>query len=170
LRHFKAVEDQIDGTDHARPLAKKGQKAGKALAEHLAAQNFQVDRVFCSTAQRTRESYDLLAPALGKAAVAYRDRLYLVDASDLLDFVQSLPDIAQSVMVIGHNPTFQTTALALAKGAAAGHTEDLAALKEKFPTGALCTLVFDIGHWKQVKAGSGTLTGFIRPRDLSSED
>ena len=54
LRHFKAVEDQIDGTDHARPLAKKGQKAGKALAEHLAAQNFQVDRVFCSTAQRTR--------------------------------------------------------------------------------------------------------------------
>jgi phosphohistidine phosphatase len=168
LRHAKAVEDQVDGTDHARPLAKRGIKAMEVLAEHLSAAKFTVDRVFCSTAQRTRETCELIAPALGKTTVAYRDRLYLVDTADLMDFIQSLPDAAASVMIVGHNPTFHTTALALAKGAAGGHGEDMTALKEKFPTGALCTLQFDVDHWRQVKARSGMLTGFIRPKDLSN--
>jgi len=169
LRHAKAVEDQIDGTDHARPLAKRGQKAGKALAEHLAATGFKVDRVFCSTAQRTRETYELIAPALGKTPVAYRDRLYLVDAGDLMDFIQGLPDIAGSVLVIGHNPTFHTAALALAKGVARGRSEEMTALKDKFPTGALCSLEFDVAHWRQIKAGSGILIGFLRPKDLPED-
>lgn len=169
LRHAKAVEDQIDGTDHARPLAKRGQKAMKALAEHLAESGFKVDRVFCSTALRTRETYDLLAPALGKAGIAYRDRLYLVDAADLLDFIQSLPDAADSVMIIGHNPTFHTTSLALAKSAAHGQSDAMMALKEKFPTGALCSLEFDARHWRDVKAGSGILTGFLRPKDINTD-
>jgi phosphohistidine phosphatase len=167
LRHAKAVEDQVDGTDHARPLAKRGIKAMEVLAKHLATAPFKVDRVFCSTAQRTRETCDLIAPTLGKATIAYRDRLYLVDAADLMDFIQSLPDAAASVMIIGHNPTFHTTSLALAKGATRGHAEEMTALKEKFPTGALCSLQFDVDHWRQVKAGSGTLTLFLRPKDLS---
>ena len=170
LRHAKAVEDESDGTDHARPLAKRGIKAAKALAEHLAGTDFAVDRVFCSTALRTRETYDLVAPALNKASVAFRDRLYLVDAGDFMDFVQSLPDAAGSVMVIGHNPTFHTAALALAKGAARGHSGEMAALKEKFATGALCSLEFDIAHWRQVKPGSGTLLRFLRPRDLGGDE
>ena len=169
LRHAKAVEDQIDGTDHARPLAKRGIKAGKALASRLAEMNFAVDKVFCSTAQRTRETYELIAPALGRATVAYRDRLYLVDASDFMEFVQGLPDAAAAVMMIGHNPTFHTAALALAKSAARGHSDDMVALKEKFPTGTLCSLQFDVDHWRQVKAGSGVLTAFIRPRDIDTD-
>jgi len=167
LRHAKAVEDQVDGTDHARPLAKRGIKAMESLAEHLSTTKFKVDRVFCSSAQRTRETCELIAPALGKATIAYRDRLYLVDATDLLDFIQSLPDAAAAVLVIGHNPTFHTTSLALTKGTTRDHGEEMMALKEKFPTGALCSLQFDVKHWRQVKAGSGMLTGFLRPKDLS---
>ncbi|MBY0511253.1 MAG: histidine phosphatase family protein, partial [Rhodospirillaceae bacterium] len=132
LRHAKAVEDQVDGTDHARPLAKRGIKAMEVLAEYLGAAKFKVDRVFCSSAQRTRETCALIAPALGKANIAYRDRLYLVDAADLMDFIQTLPDNAASVLIIGHNPTFHTTALALAKGAMRGHGDEMSALKEKF--------------------------------------
>jgi phosphohistidine phosphatase len=168
LRHAKAVEDQVDGTDHARPLAKRGIKAMEGLAEHLTAAKFKVDRVFCSSAQRTRETCELIAPALGKANIVYRDRLYLVDAADLMDFIQSLPDNADAVMLIGHNPTFHTTGLTLTKGAARGHGDELTALKEKFPTGALCSLEFDVEHWRQVKAATGMLTGFLRPKDLDA--
>jgi phosphohistidine phosphatase len=169
LRHAKAVEDNLNGTDHARPLAKRGIAAAKALAQHLEDGGFAVDRVFCSTAKRTRETYELVAPALKGASIAYRDRLYLVAGGDLLDFIHGLPDMAESVMLIGHNPTFHNIALALAKNAARGHADELATLKEKFPTGALCSLNFDIAHWRQVKAGNGTLTAFIRPRDLEGE-
>ena len=169
LRHAKAVEDNPDGTDHARPLAKRGIAAAKVLAQHIKDSAFTVDRVFCSTSKRTRETYELLAPALQGASIAYRDRLYLVAAGDLLDFIQGLPDMADSVMLIGHNPGFHNVALMLAKNAARGHADELAVLKEKFPTGALCSLNFDIAHWRQVKAGTGTLTAFIRPRDLDSD-
>jgi phosphohistidine phosphatase len=86
-----------------------------------------------------------------------------------MDFVQSLPDAANAVMIIGHNPTFHSAAIALAKSAAPGKGDDLQTVKEKFPTGALCSIAFDVPQWKQVKAGSGTLTGFVRPRDLSDD-
>ena len=169
LRHAKAVEDNPDGTDHARPLAKRGIAAAKVLAQYLKDSAFAVDRVFCSTSKRTRETYEILAPALKGASIAYRDRLYLVATGDLLDFVQGLPDMADSVLLIGHNPTFHNLALMLAKSAARGHAEEITALREKFPTGALCSLNFDVAHWRQVKAGSGTLTAFVRPRDLDGE-
>ena len=169
LRHAKAAEDSADGTDHARPLAKRGIKAAKALASYLAEADIHVDRVFCSTALRTRETVDLISQALPGAAVAYRDRLYLIAANDLMEFIQSLPDTADSVMIIGHNPAFHTTALALARAAAPGHSGDLTMLKEKYPTGALCSLQFDVTRWRQVKLGCGTLIAFVRPGDLERE-
>lgn len=169
LRHAKAVEGSPDETDHARPLAKRGVAAVGALAQHLKDSAFTVDRVFSSTSKRTRETYELLAPVLDGASIAYRDRLYLVDASDLVDFIQGLPDAAASVMLIGHNPTFHNVALTLTKGAARGHAEELTALREKFPTCAMCSLDFDVAHWRQIKAGGGILTSFLRPRDLDSD-
>ncbi len=169
LRHAKTIDGLLHGTDHARFLTPRGVGAAKALAEHLTATNFAVDRVFCSTARRARETYELLAPALHGAAVAFRDRLYLVEASDLLEFIHGLPDKAESVLIIGHNPGLHRIAVDLCKGAVDGKAEDLTALKEKFPTGALCSLQFDIAQWRNVEAGSGTLTGFLRPKTLTGE-
>lgn len=169
LRHAKAALEHHDGRDHERPLAKRGIGAARALAQHLQNTGFAVDRVFCSTARRTRETCEAIAPALTGASIAYRDLLYLVDTTDLMEFIQSLPDAADGVMIIGHNPTFHNLAVSLTKRAARGHTDELAAMKEKFSTGALCSLAFDVSRWRQVKAGSGTLAGFLRPRDLEGD-
>jgi len=169
LRHAKTIEGPLHGTDHARFLTPRGLKAAKTMAEHLKVTGFAVDKIFSSTARRTRETYEAIAPALGGATVAFRDRLYLIDSSDLMDFIHGLPDKADSVLIIGHNPAFHHVALNLTKGAAGGNAEGLAALKEKFPTGALCSLQFDIAHWSDVKPGAGTLTAFVRPRDLDGD-
>ncbi len=166
LRHAKAAESSVDATDHARPLAARGTKDAKAIAAHLRANGFSIERIYASSSQRTKETYDAIAPALPGVPVAYRDRLYLVDASDLLEFIQGLPDNVGSVMIIGHNPTFYVVAMTLAREAAPGQETALAALKEKFPTGALCSLQFNVAHWKEVRARGGTLTGFVRPKDL----
>jgi phosphohistidine phosphatase len=50
----------------------------------------------------------------------------------------------------------------------AGHGKGtlLAALREKFPTGALATLEVDLESWADLAAGTATLTAFARPRDL----
>jgi phosphohistidine phosphatase len=165
LRHAKAAVDP-DSTDHARPLVKRGIKAAEALAAHLTETGFTVDRVFCSTAQRARQTYELVAPSLGRTPIAYRDRLYLIDPDDMLDLINGLPDTADRILLIGHNPTFHGIALALTRQAARGHADELAALQEKYPTTALCSIQFDVDNWRSVKLGTGTLTGFVRPRDL----
>ena len=170
LRHTKAVEHDPDSTDHARSLAKRGINASKALAAYLAARSaagdLHVDRIFCSTARRTRETYEFIAPALPGAPVAYSDQLYLLTASELMEFIRGLPGTAGGVMIIGHNPTLHAMALGLVGAAAPSQAEAYAALKEKYPTGALCRLQFDVARWRQVELGGGMLTDFVRPSDL----
>jgi len=169
LRHAKTIEGPLHGTDHARFLTPRGVKAAKLLGEHLTATGISVDRVFCSTARRARETYELIAPTLKGATVAFRDRLYLVEASDLLEFIHGLPDKADSIMIVGHNPGLHHIAVNLSKTATRGKAEALTALREKFPTGTLCTLQFDLAHWRDVNAATGTLTAFVRPKDLEGE-
>lgn len=165
-RHAKAAEGVPGGGDETRPLAQRGVKAAQAMAAHLEATDFAVDRVYCSTSRRTRETYENIAPALDKTPVAFRDRLYLIDVGELIDFMHALPDEAASAMLIGHNPGFHIAAMMLVKDAARGHEAERAALAEKFPTGSLCSIAFNVTHWRDIKAASGTLRAFIRPRDL----
>lgn len=169
LRHAKTIEGPLHGTDHARFLTPRGVKAAKVLGEHLTATYFSVDKVFCSTARRARETYELIAPALKGATVAFRDRLYLVETSDLLEFIHGLPDKADSIMIVGHNPGLHNIAVSLSKTAARGKAEVLTALREKFPTGTLCSLAFDVKRWRDVETGTGTLTSVVRPKDLEGE-
>lgn len=168
LRHAKAAEGDLDGTDHARPLAARGLEDSRAMAAHLRDGAMRVDRIYSSSSRRTKETYDAIATALPGVPVAYRDRLYLVDASDLLEFIQGLPDNVDNILLIGHNPTFYVVAMTLTKESAPGAKKGLEALKEKFSTGALCSLQFDVAHWKDVRARGGMLTGFIRPKDLGA--
>lgn len=164
LRHAKSDRDDPSLDDHDRPLAKRGQRAAKALAKHLHDAGFSVDRVYCSTSRRTRETYELVSSALADAPVAYRDELYLIDARALLDFIHALPERAASALLIGHDPGFHTLAATLA--GRARNMGELAQVQEKFPTGALCSIAFDIKSWRDVARGKGELIAFIRPRDL----
>src|SRR5262245_61961327 len=117
LRHAKAeatAEHAPRGReDHARPLAKRGQKAAEAVAAHLAETGFKVDRVFCSTAVRARETLEPLRDLLSGTPIAFRDTLYMIDQNTLTEFLRALPDTIGSVLVVGHNPTFHQIALTL---------------------------------------------------------
>jgi hypothetical protein len=42
---------------------------------------------------------------------------------------------------------------------------DLAAVRHKYPTGALATLSFDCA-WRQLVAGTAEIVGLVRPKDL----
>jgi phosphohistidine phosphatase len=163
LRHAKS--DQGAGVrDHERPLAKRGVEAAHTMAKHLRATGFKVDRVFCSTARRTRETLDLIKPVLGTTPVEFREDLYLLDEAGLLEAVHALPPEARSVLLIGHDPGFHMLAAALADPSNPG--EELSALFNKFPTGALCSLGFRVSSWRNIVPGTGELLAFVRPKDF----
>ena len=90
-------------------------------------------------------------------------RLYLASAATLLDVARETPADADRLLMIGHNPGLEDFVLLLM---ASGEPALVSAVEAKYPTATVAELTFDVGHWADVAAAAGTLTRFIRPRDL----
>ena len=162
LRHAKSSWDDPELGDHDRPLAPRGRRAAKAMGGHLRRERIAPDLVLCSSARRTRETLDRIAPALGDdVAVSVEADLYAASADELLERLRTVDDDVESVMLIGHNPGLEQLALGLA-----GSGDELPDLRRKFPTGALATLSF-AGRWRDLALGSAELTDFVKPKQLT---
>src|SRR5580700_1570100 len=104
LRHAKAVPAEADGEDRDRPLAERGQRDMRAVAQWMAKRGFVPDLVLCSTSTRTRQTLAALLPQLGgRLQVLYEEGLYLAGASALLARLRKLGADRASVLVVGHN-------------------------------------------------------------------
>jgi phosphohistidine phosphatase len=154
LRHAKSSWEHPELPDHDRPLATRGRKAAKLIAQHLHSDGIEPQLVLCSTARRAQETLERVDPA-GERMI--ESELYDTSAGDLIERLRRVPEDVGSVMVIGHNPTLQRLVLALA-----GPHE---VVQDKFPTAALATLAFH-GSWEELQAGCATLTSLVRPKDL----
>lgn len=162
LRHAKSSWNDPTLADHDRPLAPRGRRAAKVMAEHLARKGISPELVVCSPSRRTRQTLKRLAPALRKSAeVRIEPELYAAPAADLLDVLHEVPDEVESVMLIGHNPGIQDLALSLASAG-----PEIQRLRSKFPTAALATLELD-GTWRELAPGSAELASFVKPKELS---
>ncbi len=164
FRHAKSSWDSPGLKDHDRPLAKRGWRAAPMMATRLAELDLPPDRVLCSTALRTRQTFDCLADVFETPPpVRFERELYAADPATLLEHLHRLDDAVDSAMLIGHNPGLEELAEFLA---GSGDADALARMRTKFPTAAVAHLEFEVGHWSEIKAGAGRLVSFARPRDL----
>jgi phosphohistidine phosphatase len=164
LRHAKSSWDQPSLADADRPLAPRGRRAAELLAAYLAASEVRPAVVLCSSSLRTRQTLAAVLPVLGDALEIRIDpALYGAGPAQLLDQLRQVSSNASSAMLIAHNPGIQDLALVLAAGGPA-----LAGLREKFPTGTLATLEFDIERWPDLDHGTATATTLVTPRSLES--
>ena len=175
LRHAKSswADEGLDDFD--RPLASRGRKAAPRVARFIADGGFGPDLILCSTARRARETLSLVLPSMAHSCTIRMDRtLYEADEEeDLGERLRTLADTdvpegdraprGQRVLVIGHNPAMQDFAIQLV---GSGAPDDREAIAAKFPTAALAVIAFDADRWHDIVPGSGTLTHFVRPRDL----
>ena len=117
--------------------------------------------VLCSPAQRTRETLELVRPALGTTAtVRLEAELYAASAETLLERLRAVPEEVASVMLIGHNPGLQDLALVLASAGS-----ELERLEAKFPTAALATLTLPRGDLEAAVPGA-VLAAYVVPKQL----
>jgi phosphohistidine phosphatase len=164
LRHAKSSWDDPGLPDTDRPLAPRGRRAAELLAAYLAASDIRPGVVLCSSSLRTRQTLATILPTLGDALEIRIERaLYDAGAAQLLDRLRQVANRVSSAMLIAHNPGIQDLALALA---ADGHALDR--LREKFPTGALATLEFDVKRWRDLDHGTATATILVTPRSLEA--
>ena len=164
LRHAKSSWDDPGLDDRERPLAPRGRRAVKVLAEHFEADGIAPALILCSSSRRTRETFEGLG--LGGEALI-EDELYAASPAHLLERLQRIPDEVESVMVIGHNPAMQVLVLRLAGvGRDELNGSQLPEVQRKFPTGACATLTFD-GAWSALRSGDARLEAFVRPKQLA---
>ena len=161
-RHAKSSWSDPTLPDFERPLARRGRRDAKRVAAHLRRCGIEPALILCSSAARTRETLELLRPALGEARIRIEDELYARSGDGLRERLRAVDDAVDSVMVIGHNPGLQDLALALASTGA-----ELERLQVKFPTGALATLAVPRATWSELAAGDAELAAYVVPRQLS---
>ena len=122
------------------------------------------DRVLCSSATRATQTWQLVEKELGsKVPVEYTGDLYHASSSSLLSLIRDLSDSDDTILLVGHNPTFESLASVLV---GSGEGDALRELQLKYPTGALAIVDFPTDRWGEVRPGTGLLRDFIKPRSL----
>src|SRR4051794_19241861 len=105
LRHTKSAWDDAAVDDHERPLAPRGRKAGRLLARHFRELDADPELVLCSTAQRARETLDLVLPGFSKTPIIATERgLYLAGPDSMQARLREVDARVKRVLLVGHNP------------------------------------------------------------------
>lgn len=160
MRHAKAVPAEAGMGDRDRPLAERGKRDSEAVGAEIARDGLP-DLILCSPSTRTRETLDGVARAMAKApASEFPEALYGGGEAAYLDALGDHGGAAGRILLIGHNPTVQALAIALAKDAPAE-------MRAKFPTAALAILAFEVDDWTRIGPGTGRLVRYLRPKDLA---
>lgn len=160
LRHAKSSWVDPTLSDLQRPLAARGRRDAKRIAKHLRRLGDEPELVLCSPAMRTRETLELVRPAVGSSTIVLEDELYAASSDELLARIRLVPDPVASVMLIGHNPGLQQLALLLASSG-----DERERLEAKFPTAALATLAVATS-WSRLAPTDATLTAYVVPKQL----
>lgn len=164
LRHGKSSWDDPALDDFDRPLNNRGRNNIRAMADFLRAQAIRPALVLCSAARRTQQTYDILARRLEGIPVSIEPELYEAARHDLTGRLRALDDHLDSVLLVGHNPGLENLAKWLS--ADQGDADAVAALTDKFPTGALAVLETPLARWAALDNGTCRLARFTRPSDL----
>jgi len=164
LRHAKTEQANKDTpADAERALTERGRAEASVVGREMHKRGYAPDLILCSPSRRTRQTLELANAGLGSSAkIDYVPAIYAAGARRLLALFRGLPATVCEPLVVGHNPGFEDClSLLLSPGDDAADKD-----KDKFPTGALAVLQFDVSDWGKLAPHSGTLVDFIRPKEL----
>ena len=146
LRHGKS--DWSGGeSDRERPLAKRGLRQAPEAGAWLAANLPGIDLAVVSPAERTRATWELASAQLGQPpAVRIEERVYAAWGRELLDVVSELPEGAETVVLVGHNPGVEDL------------VQDLTGAWVSMTTSAIAVIRWD-GSWADPSGAELTAAG-----------
>jgi phosphohistidine phosphatase len=154
LRHAKSSWNQPELHDHDRPLNKRGKKEAPLVGKYLKDHDLMPDLILSSTARRAHDTAQAVLEESGFPGQVdlYQD-LYLSDTACYLDILCCLPDDANRVLVVGHNPDLEELLTLLTD------------VTEHLPTASLAQVDLPITCWQELnEATDGRLQKLWSPR------
>jgi len=155
LRHAKSSWNRPELNDHDRPLNKRGNKEAPEVGKYLKANDLVPDLILSSTALRAHDTAQAVADESGfEGQIELYQDLYLSDTSCYLDILQRIPDDANRVLVVGHNPDLEELLTLL--------TDTTLHLT----TAALAQIDLPISSWQELnEAADGRFQNLWSPRE-----
>lgn len=146
--------------DHDRPLDATGRRDARAIGAAMRAHGYRPVVILCSSAVRTRETLEGVGLSLDTRHAVISDALYATDPAGYMAAIRSA-GTADSVLIVGHNPTMEDIGTALA---ADGDADALHVLAGGFPTAGLAVIRFETAL-SDVAPGRGYLEAFLTSAD-----
>lgn len=156
MRHAKAETHTLGKSDFERTLTERGDNDAKTMGLRLFKKQLTPDLIVCSAAKRTQKTAHYLAETLKistKKIVAEFD-LYEANIADLLTVIRNLPNETNTIVIVGHNPTFTSIVGYLT------HTQI-----EHLPTAGQSCITFNFNNWLQILPQSGKLEWIDFPKN-----
>lgn len=158
LRHAKSDWDNLNQQDFDRPLAKRGIEEADLLSKHIKEKHYLIDKVLCSSALRTKQTFDICSDGFNFPIknATYSEDLYFGNCDVIINFIQNLDEALSSILIIGHNPTMHLLLERL-----------IDRNIKKFPTCSLTEISIE-NTWKDLSLKKCKLKSFIKSKELKS--
>ena len=158
MRHAKSDWSRGGITDHDRPLNHRGTAAARTMGRVLARLDVVPDHAITSTAVRAQTTVRLAAEAGDwGTSIEATEQLYGTSVDGALSVAAAAPSTAETVMLVGHEPTWS--------GLVARLTGGSVQMKTATVVGIDC-YVYD---WPEVLMTAGELVFVLQPRMFAGE-
>jgi len=152
VRHAKSSWADLTLSDKDRPLNVRGNRDAPIMAQKIKAITPEIDELYASTSQRTRETSDHFKMHVSFAKVTYLDRIYHAPYQDLLEVIQDISEEITTAMLIGHNP-----------GSTDLYNHFASEYLDNLPTCGIFVLEID-GQWIDTDQQNTVARGLIYPK------
>ncbi|MFV0604474.1 MAG: SixA phosphatase family protein [Niabella sp.] len=104
IRHAKA--ERGTGFDKDRALLEIGHSNAEKMSNLLIEKGYKIDKIFSSTAVRTKQTAEYFAYANKIPAddIVYFDKLYLASVLKITECILWLKENVDTLAIVGHNP------------------------------------------------------------------
>ncbi|KPQ34219.1 MAG: phosphohistidine phosphatase SixA [Phormidesmis priestleyi Ana] len=155
IRHAKSSWADSAIADIDRPLNQRGLAACKIMAPQIVKAGCRFEAVFCSPALRAQSTIEQINQALSPQNITWQvdPDLYTFEAQALLRWCHRLNDDLSEVVIVGHNNALTDLINQLGDQPI-----------ENLPTCGYAQLAFSGSTWQSLKANSGELVSFLKPK------
>ena len=157
MRHAKSSWKAPAEADHDRPLNDRGRRSAPAIAVELKKLGWEPQHILSSDAKRTRETAGLLLGEWEDGIQAeYNANLYLAGPSELKFELCAVSDEVETLLVLGHNPGWETVVYRLC---------DIGVTMKTATAAMLATE--NCESWSDTFSSEWELKEVLNPRDLA---
>ena len=142
-------------SDRLRPLKNRGLKDANLVSNAFYELGYFPEKYYSSPAKRAIETSKIFLKTLKieESNLTIIEDLYDFSGNSVINFIKSIDNTTNSVMIFGHNHAFTSISNIFGN-----------IFIDNLPTSGLVKLTFEINNWNDLKKGSTELT--IIPKEL----